>query len=74
MVDPLPNKANKGRGAVSNESGRYEAYARVAIDDGWDGRDGEADERKPPRTTVGRDTSRSVIARNSSPDVRNNFV
>jgi len=69
MVDPLPNKANKGRGAVSNESGRYEAYARVAIDDGWDGRDGEADERKPPRTTVGRDTSRSVIARNSSPDV-----
>jgi hypothetical protein len=26
----------KGRGAVSNASGRYEAQAREAFDDGWD--------------------------------------
>jgi len=66
MVDLLPNHPKKGRGAISNETGRYELHARVAIDDGWGpGEDGPA----MPRTTVGRDSSRSVIARNSSPDV-----
>jgi len=65
MVDPLSGRARKGRGAVSNAAGRYEPHARVAIDDGW----GPGEDDPPRRTTVGRDSSRSVIARNRSPDV-----
>jgi DNA repair photolyase len=58
--------ARRGRGAVSNASGRYERDARVAIDDGW----GSLDTAPPPlQTTVGRDASRVIIARNASPDV-----
>jgi DNA repair photolyase len=56
----------RARGAVSNRSGRFEAQARVAVDDGWE-RD---DEDLPPlRTEVAVDASRTVIARNASPDV-----
>lgn len=56
----------KGRGARSNASGRYEKEARDAFDDGW----GSLDEEPPPlTTTVGIDRSRTVIARNQSPDV-----
>jgi DNA repair photolyase len=51
---------------VSNDSGRYEAEQRVGFDDGW----GSADESLPPlRTTVATDDTRSIIARNDSPDV-----
>lgn len=40
-------KAHKGRGAVSNLQGRYEAHARAGFDDGWsvgglDAAEGEA--------------------------------
>ena len=31
-----PFEARKGRGAGTNASGRFEAYAREAFDDGWD--------------------------------------
>ncbi len=56
----------RGRGAVSNTTGRYEGYERVALDDGWNNLDEE-----PPqlRTTVTRDSSRSIIATNDSPDI-----
>ncbi|HYH21972.1 MAG TPA: PA0069 family radical SAM protein [Azospirillum sp.] len=67
MVDELPDRVTKGRGAVSNRSGRFERATRVAIDDGW----GSAlDEELPPlRTTLTVDTSRSVITYNRSPDI-----
>ncbi len=68
---PLPGP-RKGRGAISNASGRYETLSRHAIDDGWGGAGGRpcgADEAPPLRTTVSVDTSRSVIARNVSPDL-----
>jgi DNA repair photolyase len=66
MDQPLPDNPRKGRGAISNRSGRYEAEERFATDDGWGGTDAE-----PERvaTTVTPDASRTVIARNSSPDV-----
>lgn len=55
----------RGRGAVSNRSGRFEVEARVGFDDGWD-----LDEALPPlRTEVAIDASRTVIARNTSPDI-----
>ena len=49
----------------SNSSGRYEAEARVAFDDGWQ----SLDELPPFKTSVSVDTSRKVIARNDSPDI-----
>ncbi|GAB4395068.1 MAG: PA0069 family radical SAM protein [Kiloniellaceae bacterium] len=81
MVDLIPQRPKKGRGAVSNASGRYEPFTRVAIDDGW----GQAPEAFPPEgcapgapaqdpppgppTEVTWDSSRSIITRNNSPDV-----
>jgi DNA repair photolyase len=61
-----PGTGARGRGARSNASGRYEAFAREAFDDGWTVEDGEA-----PRiaTTVLKDASRSIVATNSSPDI-----
>jgi len=58
--------ARRGRGAVSNPSGRYEKRHVEALDDGWD----NLDLPPPPiRTTVIKDTSRTIIARNTSPDI-----
>jgi len=68
MIEAIPNRAKKGRGAVSNRSGRYEAFERIAIFDGWEaGRDQAGQAR--PQTSVARDSSRRMIARNQSPDV-----
>src|SRR5439155_22048485 len=55
----------RGRGAQSNDSGRFEAEARVAFDDGWQ----SLDELPPFKTTVAVDTARKVITRNDSPDI-----
>jgi DNA repair photolyase len=59
-----PNR-RRGRGAQSNESGRFEPVARVAFDDGWEG----LDDLPPFKTTVGIDAARKIISRNDSPDV-----
>ncbi len=71
MVQSLPDRPRKGRGAVSNRSGRYEAYATESVDDGWSLPGGGLEEAFAPRveTVVGRDASRKIIARNQSPDV-----
>jgi DNA repair photolyase len=56
----------KGRGAASNDSGRFEAERRVSFDDGW----GIADEAPLPLTTsLTVDATRTIIARNDSPDI-----
>ena len=31
----LPDRPTKGRGAVSNRTGRFESQERIAVDDGW---------------------------------------
>lgn len=56
----------KGRGAVSNASGRYESQVREAFDDGWTAEDAEA---APLRTTLTPEHARTIIARNTSPDI-----
>ena len=38
----VSSAAPSGRGAVSDASGRFEAQAREAFDDGWTGEDAEA--------------------------------
>ncbi|MBM3536018.1 MAG: PA0069 family radical SAM protein [Alphaproteobacteria bacterium] len=68
MSDPIiPDKPQKGRGAVSNPVGRYEPASRQRIDDGWERRDD--DELPPPQTQVRVDATRTILARNDSPDI-----
>jgi DNA repair photolyase len=56
----------KGRGALSNRTGRFEALAVEAVDDGW----GIAEEPLPPlQTTVQPEPAHSVITKNNSPDI-----
>ncbi len=68
MVDRLPEQPRKGRGAASNESGRFEALSRHRVDDGWDGA-ADDDILPPLRTELTPDSTKTVIARNTSPDV-----
>jgi DNA repair photolyase len=67
MDEAIPPTPRKGRGAVSNQpSGRFEPAQRFATDDGW----GSADEPAPPLDSVFlRDSARTIIARNDSPDI-----
>jgi len=58
--------AMKGRGARSNDSGRYEADRREEFDDGWTDQDEAA---APLRTTLTPEHARTIIAKNTSPDV-----
>src|SRR3990170_7544708 len=48
----------KGRGAVSNPTGRFEPYQYVPLE-----------EREKIETVVTPDSTRSILARNDSPDV-----
>src|ERR1700749_3307226 len=60
----------RGRGALSNVVGRYERRSRVLVDDGWDDGWRDDDLAPPPlRTEVIRDATRTIIARNKSPDI-----
>ena len=73
VIPDLPGgRPLKGRGAVANPTGRYERHRRVRVDDGW-GADGGAEGGEfaapVPRTRVSVDASRTVIARNTSPDI-----
>ena len=58
--------ARRGRAAISNKTGRYEAHQRLRAHDGWDSSELSP---SPLRTQVFKDSSRSIIARNTSPDV-----
>src|SRR6201986_3146875 len=61
----IDRQRRRGRGAQSNASGRYEAEAKVAFDDGWQ----TLEDLPPFKTTVSLDTSRKVISRNDTPDI-----
>src|SRR6204780_86848 len=66
MGDVIAASPRKGRGAISNESGRFEPEMRVPTDDGW----GRADAMpRPLDTSFTRDSAKTIIARNDSPDV-----
>ncbi len=56
----------KGRGTSSNISGRFESQHRVLMDDGW----GTLEDDVPKlKTSIAIDATRTIIARNSSPDI-----
>ena len=66
-IDP---ELARGRGALSNVVGRYEQQSRALVDDGWDDGWRDDDLSPPPlRTEVIRDATRTIIARNKSPDI-----
>jgi DNA repair photolyase len=66
MDMPATPQPRKGRGAGSNETGRFEIEKRVPFDDGWG-----SSEDEPVRlpTTLSVDATRTIIARNDSPDI-----
>ena len=57
---------HRGRGAVSNQTGRYEPETREALDDGWGTIEDDA-ARLP--TTLTKETPRTIITYNKSPDI-----
>jgi DNA repair photolyase len=62
---PIDSERRRGRGARSNRAGRYEAEARELFDDGWE----SLGELEPFKTQVHRETAKSIIAHNDSPDI-----
>lgn len=61
----LHRERRRGRGAVSNATGRFEAEVRHEVDDGWD----TASDLPPFSTTVTEENARSIITTNDSPDI-----
>jgi len=61
----VEHERRRGRGALTNKTGRYEPLARVAFDDGWS----TLEELPPFKTTVTVDSTRKIITRNDSPDI-----
>ncbi|MEO1265113.1 MAG: PA0069 family radical SAM protein, partial [Pseudomonadota bacterium] len=59
------NERRRGRGALTNVSGRYERETREVFDDGWE----SLAELSAFKTTVHPETVKSIIARNDSPDL-----
>jgi hypothetical protein len=62
----MPPQFKKGRGALSNQTGRYEQLTKDDFDDGW------GDPDKFPHQIVTQlfvDTARTVITYNQSPDI-----
>lgn len=75
----------KGRGSLSNEASRFQAYTRHAVSDDWAWVGPEPESAQPhhtlkdsaaflsvpprPATTVTPETARSIISRNTSPDI-----
>jgi len=69
--DPVATPQQRGRGALSNDSSRFDRERRLRTDDGWGAAAPlDADDELPPlRTTLTRDATRTIIARNSTPDI-----
>ena len=63
--DAIALPQHNGRGALSNASSRYDDEKKIRTTDGWD----IDDELPPLRTTLTRDATRTILARNTSPDV-----
>jgi DNA repair photolyase len=61
----IDRERRRGRGTLSNASGRYEPLARTAFDDGWQ----TLDDLPAFQTTVTADSTRKIITRNDSPDI-----
>ncbi|MCG8378919.1 MAG: PA0069 family radical SAM protein [Proteobacteria bacterium] len=61
----IKEKKIKGRGSLSSPDGRYLGFSREEVDDGWD----SEHEQQKITTTVSIEKSKTIIARNQSPDI-----
>jgi DNA repair photolyase len=66
MSRPELTRLQRGRGATISPENRYSTTTHAEVDDGWGSLDAPLE---PLATTLTRDTSRTVIAYNDSPDV-----
>jgi DNA repair photolyase len=64
MSEVAPER-RRGRGAVTNATGRFEPRISIAFDDGWQ----SIEELPPFKTEVAIDSARKIITRNTSPDI-----
>ncbi len=62
---PVSRSNNRGRGAQSNRSGRFEKTQREIFDDGW----ADDDRQEKFETVEHMERATSIITRNSSPDL-----
>jgi DNA repair photolyase len=62
----MPPNKRKGRGALSNATGRFEQHTKESFDDGWESL-AEQPERIATQLFV--DTAKTVISYNQSPDI-----
>ncbi len=62
---PPPLRLRRGRGALTNESGRFERELRSVENDGWD----LPEDIPPLRTVVTAERAKTIITRNESPDI-----
>jgi len=60
----VPGERRRGRGAVSNAAGRFEAKRSEDFNDGW-----EREEEKSIKTQVFKDVPKKIISYNQSPDI-----
>jgi DNA repair photolyase len=65
----MPSLARKGRGAVTNPPVRFDSQVMSPFDDGWDTLTAEFGELPKLATTLTRDSTKSAISWNSSPDI-----
>jgi len=59
----------KGRGAASNLQGRFDAETREHIDDGWHVEPSHISPEYQWKTEVSDEVAKSILSRNSSPDI-----
>ena len=64
-VEAAGEDRRRGRGAISNPSGRFEAERREDADDGW----GVLEDLPAFATTVTRERPKTIITKNDSPDI-----
>lgn len=60
-----PDEILRARGADSRPDNRYDPYARVRESDGWD----ISEEQSLLKTQITTENARSILSRNSSPDI-----
>lgn len=63
----IRKEARPGRAAASNANSRFDAQSHVDFDDGWGD---DTDVQVVTRTTFQTDKSQSILARNTSPDIK----
>jgi DNA repair photolyase len=65
----MPSRQAAGRGAVTNPGVRFDAHAASPFDDGWETLSQDVGELPRLDTTLTRDSTRSAISWNTSPDI-----